>query len=103
MPYIIPGVIAVPVRKAQEHYGHHLTALEKPMPRIYCHDCEVDVEQEYQSTSLYCGCSDQAEHDEGVAMQKELRKKAEVPKGACVGCYLGDDGPSIHDCYIHRA
>ena len=103
MPYIIPGVIAVPVRKAKEHLGHHLTALDKPMPRIFCHDCEVTVEQEYEDHSLFCGCSDQAEHDEGVALQKRLRKQAKVPKGACVGCYLGDDGPSMHDCYVHRA
>jgi hypothetical protein len=44
-----------------------------------------------------CGCPTQAFHDEGQRLQVEMRAKLKVPDDQCVGCYLGDDGPSMHD------
>ena len=102
MPYIISGVIAVPVRKAKEHLGHHLTALDVPVNRIYCHDCEATVEQEYRDERLPCGCDSQEQHDRDVALMEKLRREYRVPKSACVGCHIGDDAPSLHSCVIHQ-
>lgn len=48
---------------------------------------------------LACGCLDLEEHREGVALQEQNRYT--VPRAACVGCYLGDDGLSTHSCAIH--
>jgi len=42
-------------------------------------------------------CRDEAEHDEGVAAQDKYRAQFRIPSKRCVGCYLGDDGPSMHD------
>lgn len=113
MPLIIDGYIPVDVRKAEAHLGHHLTVAtygkaDEPAANlaIECMDCyevvgDIDLNR---PKSLPCGCDTQAEHDEGVALQRETRRKLRIPKIAgCVGCYLGDDGPSMHDCYIHRA
>ena len=44
-----------------------------------------------------CMCRTRDSHAEGQRLQRELRETARVPKDDCVGCYLGDDGPSIHD------
>lgn len=30
-------------------------------------------------------------------MQADLRARYRIASDECVGCYLGDDGPSMHD------
>jgi hypothetical protein len=98
----MPGVIAAPIRKLEPHAGHSITYMVAATPLLWCFDCEVVIEQEYQRTSLYCGCSDQAEHDEGQRLQQEERKRGGISPDACVGCVIGDDGPSMHSCIVHQ-
>jgi hypothetical protein len=43
-------------------------------------------------------CENEASHDEGVALQVKWRQAYRIPADECVGCYMGDDGPSLHDC-----
>ena len=46
----------------------------------------------------HCGCETQAEHDEGQRLQRETREKLRITDGdVCVGCFLGDAGPTMHD------
>lgn len=47
--------------------------------------------------SCNCMCRTQAEHDEGQRLQAQSRAQLRIPAQECVGCYLGDDGPSLHD------
>jgi hypothetical protein len=104
MPIIIEGQLVISTKKLRDHQGHHLTAMDGKPGRIalFCADDQVVVEEEpAPSTSLWCGCPDQAEHDQGVALQTQFRKQYRMTKSACVGCYLGDDGPSMHSCYVH--
>lgn len=53
--------------------------------------------------SIDCGCTDLEEHREGVDLQTKMRKQGGIPRAACVGCYIGDDGLAIHSCVIHDA
>jgi hypothetical protein len=115
MPILISGSIVISQQKLEAHLGHRLLAAKgETYLRLICDECvvgtgaypqdvtigEVDLTPD---TSLYCGCSDQADHDEGVAEQAKLRKEYRVPRSTCVGCFLGDDGIAMHDCYVHRA
>ena len=103
MPIIIDGYVTVSTRTLGDHAGHTLTVPADDMgTRIWCSTCATEVAREHRSTSLPCGCADQEEHDEGAALQADMRRSYRIPKSTCVGCYLGDDGPSIHSCVIHR-
>lgn len=44
-----------------------------------------------------CGCTTLEGHAEGQAIQANMRRDFRIAASACVGCYMGDDGPSIHD------
>ena len=104
MPIIIAGSLVVSTKKLRDHQGHHLTAMDAKPGRIalFCADDQVIVEEEpTPPESLWCGCPDREMHDEGVALQVKFRKEYRIAKYACVGCYLGDDAPSMHSCYIH--
>jgi len=102
MPIIMPGVIAAPIRKLEPHAGHSITYMDTPVARLWCFDCEVTIEQEHQSESLYCGCSSWSEHDEGQRLQQEERKRGGISPDACVGCCIGDSAPSMHSCIVHQ-
>ncbi len=101
MPIIIEGYLVTSTKKLREHEGHHLSP-DGAGGRIalWCVDDQVVLEQEPEPRNdLPCGCRDKAEHDEGVGIQEEYQRRA--GKNTCVGCYLGDDGPSVHSCAIH--
>ena len=49
------------------------------------------------SPACVCSCDTQAEHDEGQRLQAEYRARFNIAAEECVGCVLGDDGPSTHD------
>lgn len=105
MPMIIDGYVAVPAKTLTEHRGHPLVVPAEPDGlgvRIWCETCATEIAREHRSTLLPCGCGTRSEHDEGIALQTRLRKDFRIPRSTCVGCYLGDDGPSIHSCYIHQ-
>lgn len=50
---------------------------------------------------LPCMCLTLEEHREGVAIQRQMRARYRFAKRECVGCTIGDDGPSVHSCAIH--
>jgi hypothetical protein len=51
-----------------------------------------------ESMYCHCGCRTQAEHDEGQRLQRETRETLGITDpDVCVGCFLGDDGPTMHD------
>lgn len=104
MPIVIDGFVVADSRTLTTHAGHALTV---PDPadglgvRLWCDPCGTELAREYKSTSLPCGCADKADHAEGVRLQERFRKQYRIPKSTCVGCYLGDDGPSLHSCVVH--
>lgn len=111
MPIVMTGYVVVPADRLLEHVGHNLTARQSSpvdgsvaiLDCINCHNTRdpLELAREYKSTSLYCGCSDITEHAEGMALQDKIRRENRIPKLACVGCYIGDDGLSVHSCAIH--
>lgn len=107
MPIVIDGYLVADKRKVEVHTGHHLTVATSPeVLAIKCLDCtEVVGDLDLRpSTRLSCGCDDWQEHSEGMALQAKLRKDFGIEADECVGCFLGDDGPSMHDCkYLHQA
>ena len=45
-----------------------------------------------------CGCRTRTEHDEGQRLQRETRERLGITDpDVCVGCLLGDAGPTMHD------
>lgn len=109
MPIVMDGYVVVSTRKLAEHRGHDIgiadtdpRVIEGPsVVALHCDTCGSIIEREYRSTSLPCGCGTAAEHAEGVAIQEKYRKRYRYARSTCIGCALGDDGPSIHSCYIH--
>jgi hypothetical protein len=103
MPILIDGYITVSTRTLLDHSEHNLIVPDDNLGvRIWCSTCAAEIGREpAPSTRLYCGCLDQEDHDEGLAIQEKYRKSMRIPKSTCVGCYLGDDGPSVHSCAIH--
>lgn len=102
MPIIIEGNVTVSVKTLKMHEGHDIKVHTiDGRTGLYCVDDGIIEQEPKPSTSLWCGCPDQAEHDQGVALQTQFRKQYRMTKSACVGCYLGDDGPSMHSCYVH--
>jgi hypothetical protein len=106
MGIVIDGHMVLDQRRIEEHLGHQLEAGRgSRYLTIVCKECEqtlgeIDLNRK---PLLPCGCRTQEGHDEGVRQQSSLRKAYGLTRSACVGCYLGDDAPSMHDCYIHRA
>jgi len=103
MGIIIEGHVVVSTKTLTGHKGHHLTVEDDSFgPRLWCvEDAVVVASVPQPRTDLPCGCIDVASHNEDLAVQLDLRKKFRIPKSTCVGCYLGDDGISIHSCAIH--
>jgi len=108
MGIVIDGYIAVSTKKMREHEHRDVirpqltTRIDGDRVGLWCDLCLVMLEQEpLPRTDLPCGCIDVASHNEDLAVQLDLRKKFRIPKSTCVGCYLGDDGISIHSCAIH--
>jgi hypothetical protein len=104
MGIIIEGHVVVSTKVLKEHDGcegglkvHTI----KGLVGLYCVWHGIIAEEPAPRTDLPCGCIDKKSHDEDLAVQLELRKKFRIPKSTCVGCYLGDDGISIHSCAIH--
>ena len=103
MSIIMPGYIVTRDTNVRPHVGHHVVVTDQPLT-IRCADCDAEMGVESEpDTSLPCGCPDEAEHASGLAIQRAIRREYRVPRGACPGCHVGDDGISVHDCYIHRA
>lgn len=104
MPLIIDGYLSLDIREIRRHVGHRLDASDGP-PALACRTCEQTIATYIEPRPTYrCGaCDTVTEHREGMQMQAKLRQQYRIPASSCVGCVLGDDGPSMHDCYIHRA
>jgi len=83
------------------HYDEAPTAANNWLPPVVRE--YVDPESITAATALWdrdrdpCGCATEAVHDDGQRMQAILRKQYRIAKSRCVGCRLGDDGPSMHD------
>jgi len=103
MPIVMTGYVITPTDTLAEHIGHTLQTDGTSLSCYTCHDTRNarELAREHRSTSLPCGCGTQAEHAEGAASQRDLRKRLRITRSACVGCYLGDDGLSMHNCYMH--
>lgn len=99
----ITGYVTVSTKTLREHEGHSLyTRINEGRVGLWCDRDLVMLEQEpLPDTSLECGCPDMEEHASGLALQTKFREEYRMTKSACVGCYLGDDGISLHSCYIH--
>ena len=106
MPIIIDGFVTVSTDKLKYHEGHEIKVHTiDGRTGLYCVDDGIIEQEPKPSTSLPCGCPDREEHDEGVRLQNEMRRRypRELRNRAiCVGCYTGDDAPSIHSCVIHE-
>lgn len=101
MPIVISGYLTVSTKTLTEHSGHALEVRERPV-RLWCQGCDAMVAEYIEpEPTLYCGCRTQEEHDDGQRIQERERKRGGIPKEACVGCWLGDDGPTIHSCMLH--
>ena len=103
MPIVIDGYVVVSTTTLQEHAEHALVvpAEDGLGTRLWCRPCSTEIGREHRSTSLPCGCRDAADHADGLAIQRKFRRQYRIPRSTCVGCYMGDDGPSIHSCAIH--
>jgi hypothetical protein len=106
MPIVIEGYLVVGLDKLRAHEGHDLRVIAGGPSALVQLVCATEgetlgIEPEPRAPSLACGCPDKAEHDGGVAIQVDLAKQYRIPRSTCVGCYIGDDGPSVHSCVIH--
>ena len=103
MPIIIEGYITVSTKKLRDHEGHDMRArVRDGLVSLTCvHDDTIIESEPEPRNDLPCGCSDTYEHDEGVRLQDAYYGRYRLSRKVCVGCYTGDDGPSVHSCVIH--
>lgn len=104
MPIIIEGYLVTSTKKLKDHAGHELASVVTgDRVRLDCltDGITIETEPEPREPDLPCGCATVEDHNTDVALQTKLRKEFRIHKDACVGCYLGDDGISIHSCVIH--
>ena len=106
MPIVMDGYAVVSAATLREHASHPLTVPAEPGDlfgtRLWCETCAREVARVHRSTSLPCGCRNAEDHAEGVTLQGTFRNRYRVRSHSrCIGCEIGDDGPSLHSCMIH--